>query len=81
MMDRPPSAHMRFSSARLGSARGPLRPVFPNPTITSLAKSPCHAAAPFHAFQIAFKGPQTGGNRTTTQPTATSDRPTAPKSP
>ena len=40
-----------------------------------------YAEAPFHALQAAFSGAQTGGNRTTTQPTATSDKPAAPKSP
>jgi len=81
MMDRPPSAQMRFSSAHLGSARGPLCPVFANPTKMSHARSPRHAEAPFHPIQIAFKGAQTAGNRTTTRPTATLDKPTAPKSP
>jgi len=81
MMRSPAIGETRFSSAHLGSARGPLCPVFPNPTIMSLAKPRRHAEAPFYAFQIPFKDAQTGGKRTTTEPKPASDKPAAPKSP
>jgi hypothetical protein len=46
---------------------------------------PREAAAPRRSavprLSNTFKGAQTGGNRITTQPAATSDKPTAPKSP